>query len=115
MIVKANNAIRSFRLIPCKYKTLEPITSCIYNSKNNAMRFNSSKSNDGFYKVIDNSVDSLNMKSILNTQFVIGEVIDHAIDMRTIRPGDTIDVPYEVTISHGFRDFWQSAFYSYDR
>jgi hypothetical protein len=35
--------------------------------------------------------------------------------MGSLRPGDTIDVPYEVTMSLGFRDFWQSAFYSYDR
>ena len=46
---------------------------------------------------------------------VVGEVVDHAVDMGSLRPGDTIDVPYEVTMSLGFRDFWQSAFYSYDR
>jgi hypothetical protein len=46
---------------------------------------------------------------------VIGEVVDHAIDLKNVRPGETIDVPYEMTISHSFRDFWQSAFYSHDR
>ncbi len=29
--------------------------------------------------------------------------------------GETIDVPYEMTVSHSLRDFWQSAFYSHDR
>jgi len=46
---------------------------------------------------------------------VVGETIDIAIDMTKIRPGEVIDVPYEITISHSLRDFWQSAFYSHDR
>lgn len=46
---------------------------------------------------------------------VVGETIDNAIDMTKVRPGEVIDVPYEITISHSLRDFWQSAFYSHDR
>lgn len=48
-------------------------------------------------------------------QSIVGEVIDHSIDLKSVRPGDVIDVPYEMTISHSLRDFWQSAFYSHDR
>lgn len=44
-----------------------------------------------------------------------GEVIDNAIDIKQIRPGQRIDVPYEVTVSTAMRDFWQSAFFSHDR
>lgn len=46
---------------------------------------------------------------------IVGEVVDNAVDLKSVRPGDTIDVPYEITLSHSFRDFWQSAFYSHDR
>lgn len=46
---------------------------------------------------------------------VVGEVIDNAVNLLNARPGDTVEVPYEVTVSSSFRDFWQSAFYSHDR
>lgn len=46
---------------------------------------------------------------------IVGEVIDRALNLTNIRPGEVIDIPYEVTISHSMRDFWQSAFYSHDR
>ena len=32
-------------------------------------------------------------------KFVKGEVLDHAVDLRTARPGDRIHIPYELTIS----------------
>jgi len=32
-----------------------------------------------------------------------------------VRPGDVIDVPYELTITTSFRDLWQAAFYCHDR
>lgn len=56
-----------------------------------------------------------NSKNSYNPKSVVGEVIDHAIDIKKVRPGDIIHVPYEITISHSLRDFWQSAFYSHDR
>jgi hypothetical protein len=31
------------------------------------------------------------------------------------RQGEVINIPYELTVSTSFRDFWQSAFYSHDR
>lgn len=46
---------------------------------------------------------------------VVGEVIDHAVPLINARPGDHVDVPYEVTVSPSMRDFWQSAFYTHDR
>lgn len=50
-----------------------------------------------------------------NIKSIVGETIDNAIDVTKVRPGEIIDVPYEITISHSLRDFWQSAFYSHDR
>lgn len=55
-----------------------------------------------------------------NYKFVVGdsvkgEIIDQSIDLRSARPGDSIHVPFEITVTQSFRDFWQSAFYSYDR
>jgi len=46
---------------------------------------------------------------------VVGEVTDNMVDLKKTRPGDVISVPYELTISQAFRDFWQSAFYSHER
>ena len=46
---------------------------------------------------------------------VVGEVIDNAVNLLHARPGDTVEVPYEITVSSSLRDFWQSAFYSHDR
>ena len=78
---------------------------------------NNTRADDGFYKVSDigPSHDGTGLSPGLGSTAVVGEVVDHAVDMGSLRPGDTIDVPYEVTMSLGFRDFWQSAFYSYDR
>jgi len=46
---------------------------------------------------------------------IVGEVVDNAVNLTGARPGDSVDVPYEVTVSPAIRDFWQSAFYSHDR
>lgn len=44
-----------------------------------------------------------------------GEVLDLAADLRNFRPGDRLDIPYELTVSEGLQEFWQSAFHSQDR
>lgn len=84
-------------------------------SSNNSS--NTTRADEGFYKVSDigPSHDGTGLLPGLGSTALVGEVVDHAVDMSSLRPGDTIDVPYEVTMSLGFRDFWQSAFYSYDR
>ena len=46
---------------------------------------------------------------------VSGEIRDNVIDLKKTRPGDVINIPYELTISNSFKDFWHSAFYSQDR
>lgn len=65
-----------------------------------------------FFKV--NSLEAEDFKAGPN-QKVIGSVIDNAVDLRKVRPGEVIEVPYEMTVASSFRDFWQSAFYSHDR
>ncbi len=50
-----------------------------------------------------------------NSMQIKGKTVETAIDLKKARPGDVIEVPYELTISSAFRDFWQSAFYSHDR
>lgn len=64
-----------------------------------------------FYQVANISD---NYKFVLGN-FVKGEIIDQSIDLRSARPGDIINVPFEITVTQSYRDFWQSAFYSYDR
>lgn len=71
-------------------------------------RFSSGREHD-FYKVTTPGY------STMGDKYVKGEIIDQSLNLQTVRPGDTIDVPYEVTVSPSLRDFWQSAFYSYDR
>lgn len=65
-----------------------------------------------FYRVWEDSQHEYDQS---NSQTIVGEIIDQSIDLKTIRPGEKILVPYELTINPAFRDFWQSAFYSHDR
>jgi hypothetical protein len=82
-----------------------------------------------FYRILDENTAPRSA-----TDVVLGEVIDQSIDLKVlsqrssttkpyfrltdpsdlhtrllqrVRPGDVIDVPYEVTVSHSLRDFWQ--------
>mmetsp|Transcript_28185 Transcript_28185/g.34324 ORF Transcript_28185/g.34324 Transcript_28185/m.34324 type:complete len:431 (+) Transcript_28185:89-1381(+) len=50
-----------------------------------------------------------------NTDTVRGEILDFSIDIRSLRPGDVISSPYELTVSESIQDFWHSAFHSQDR
>lgn len=47
--------------------------------------------------------------------FVKGDVVDHIIDLKTFRPGDTVSAAYEITMSKGHTTFWQSAICSFDK
>jgi acyl dehydratase len=44
-----------------------------------------------------------------------GFVLDHAVDLRNVRPGDRVDIPYELTISETMQDFWFAAFFDQSR
>jgi len=46
---------------------------------------------------------------------VLGEELSRAIDIGTIKVGETVDVPYEITVSDAWRTLWQSCFYQHDR
>mmetsp|Transcript_13058 Transcript_13058/g.26662 ORF Transcript_13058/g.26662 Transcript_13058/m.26662 type:complete len:411 (+) Transcript_13058:5-1237(+) len=46
---------------------------------------------------------------------VKGAVIDHSVNLQHARPGDVIEVPYELTVGGEFRELWFSAFYNHDR
>lgn len=37
------------------------------------------------------------------------------MNLRKVRPGDVVTVPYELTITESMQDFWHSAFHSQDR
>jgi acyl dehydratase len=59
---------------------------------------------------------SVGRRRLLSTEgFVFGQVADKALDMTRVRVGQKLDVPYELTISTGFRDIWHSTFYQHDR
>mmetsp|Transcript_63683 Transcript_63683/g.94547 ORF Transcript_63683/g.94547 Transcript_63683/m.94547 type:complete len:259 (+) Transcript_63683:198-974(+) len=48
--------------------------------------------------------------------YIQGEVLDLAINLqKSTCTGDTIQIPYELTITESIHDFWQSAFHSQDR
>ena len=62
---------------------------------------NSSKSRGGLphtagFYAVDSTVPGHGYEDL---DFVFGEVVDHAVDAGRLRPGDTIDVPYEVSES----------------
>jgi len=44
-----------------------------------------------------------------------GVVLDHAINLQTVRPGDQIHLPYELTISESLQDFWFASFFDQSR
>lgn len=46
---------------------------------------------------------------------VFGEFLDVALDLRKVRIGQRLDIPYELTITDGYRDLWYSTFYQQDR
>lgn len=49
------------------------------------------------------------------SNLVKGHQIDHAVDLMSLRPGDRLDIPYELTVSETMQEFWHAAFYSQDR
>lgn len=67
----------------------------------------------GFYPVQDPISTITNDSDVEN--FIRPKILDLATDLRKVRPGECIDVPYELTISNSFRDLWHAAFYSHDR
>jgi acyl dehydratase len=44
-----------------------------------------------------------------------GIVLDHAVDLRNVRLGDRLDIPYELTVSETLQDFWTAAFFDQSR
>jgi hypothetical protein len=75
-----------------------------------ASRFSSSQ----FYKVTSDAFVNRSIDDDISGG-IIGKVIDNAVDLKNVRPGETIEIPYEITINESFVSLWQSAFYSHDR
>jgi hypothetical protein len=46
---------------------------------------------------------------------VHARALDVAVDLQVLRPGDYLEIPYELTITDTFADLWHSAFSSHDR
>lgn len=100
----------SRRLITKLLSSTHPGGTFLRNNRVSERRFSSQ-----FYKVAGNvSEFQRNPESTCNHS-VVGEIIDHVVDLKNARPGETIDLPYELTVASSMRDFWQSAFYSHDR
>jgi hypothetical protein len=65
------------------------------------------KANSIFYEV--SKLDTLKGS-------VIGELTsDATVNLKNTRPGDVVRIPYEMTITPSFRDFWHGTFFSNDR
>jgi hypothetical protein len=65
-----------------------------------------------FYKV---SGDNEPIMPVTSDGKIQGKALDHSLDLTKVRPGDVIEVPYEMTVSSSLRDFFHSAFYTHDR
>ena len=44
-----------------------------------------------------------------------GTVLDHSVDLLKVRPGDKLDIPYQITITETHQDLWHSAFFDNNR
>ena len=82
----------------------KPLAAVVVSSRSYSAEEKSAK----FYKTETSVFDA-------KQGIIRGETIDNAVDLKKVRPGDVVEVPYELTVSSAFRDFWQSAFYSHDR
>lgn len=51
----------------------------------------------------------------LSSKLLEGVVLDHAVDLRSLRPGDRLDIPYELTVSETLQDFWAASFFDQSR
>lgn len=49
------------------------------------------------------------------TPLLRGMLLDHAVDLRNVRTGDRLDIPYELTITETLQDFWFAAFFDQSR
>ena len=49
------------------------------------------------------------------SEIVHAESLDAAVDLHVLRPGDYLDIPYELTVTNTFADMWHAAFLSQDR
>jgi hypothetical protein len=63
----------------------------------------------------DDDSDVGKSSDTVKSNSIRGEVLDLAADLRNFRPGDRLDIPYELTVSESMQEFWQSAFHSQDR
>jgi hypothetical protein len=81
-------------------------------SKKYAIISRKALSSNQFYKV---TASLANDTPVVEKKTIKPKIIDIAINLKNVRPGEVISVPYELTVSQSFRDFWQSAFYSHDR
>lgn len=50
-----------------------------------------------------------------STSLLEGLVLHHAVDLRAVRPGDRIQIPYELTVTESMQDFWFSCFFDQSR
>jgi hypothetical protein len=55
------------------------------------------------------------MREHIPMDFVEAKSLDVAVDLHVLRPGDSLDIPYELTVTDTFADLWHSAFLSQDR
>lgn len=63
-----------------------------------------------------NGHHALNSSSLpVDTEWISAESPNVAVDLQVLRPGDTLDIPYELTVTDTFADLWHSAFLSQDR
>jgi acyl dehydratase len=44
-----------------------------------------------------------------------GHVLDYSVDLRSVRPGDRLDIPYELTITDALQEFWFASFFDQSR
>mmetsp|Transcript_20847 Transcript_20847/g.26931 ORF Transcript_20847/g.26931 Transcript_20847/m.26931 type:complete len:436 (+) Transcript_20847:73-1380(+) len=58
---------------------------------------------------------NLHASSAPDTKMLRGTILDHSVDLLRARPGDKLDIPYQITVSESLQTFWHSAFFDNNR
>ena len=95
-------------------KIVSPFSSrgFIFQSPSRSHRYRSTHVN-GFVAAADSISSSTPIfnttQEFTENKFIHGETLNLAADLRTFRPGDKLEIPYELTVTESMQEFWQSV------
>ena len=65
---------------------------------------------------LDNTPENAKATSAAKArQMLRGKVLDFSLNLRTVRPGDKVNIPYQITLTESMQEFWFSSFFDQNR